>query len=380
MYMEMDFEYNLPVNLKFGEGKVQILGEETAKYGHCALIVTGKKSSKKTGLLDLALQKLHEAGVTTCLFDQVAPNPLSTTVEEGVRRAKKGHCDVIVALGGGSVMDCAKAIAFSFYNEGNLFDYIEGIKEGDKALPIIAVPTTCGTGSEANSLAVLTHPKTRDKKYLKKKACLPKVSIIDPQLMLTMPSKLAGSVMFDAFSHNLEAYISKSAHPLVAVQSLYALELLAQNMVKAYKDHTEREAWCKVTLASTIGGMSIELAGITAVHGMAHPVSGCHNIMHGRGLAALSPGIYKKTIEHAPKKFEKISVLLGGAGAYDFVERLEDLLDELELSTSLSQEGITHSDIEWMAEKCLKASPADMHAHPKAFTKKEIEELYLGAF
>lgn len=372
----MDFQYYLPVNLQFGCDKINILGQQTRIYGKKALLVTGTSSTKKTGLLERAITLLEEAGVGVVVFDKVTPNPLSSLVYKGVKEAKKEGCDVVVAIGGGSIIDCAKAIAYSFYNEGEIFDYIYGIKEGNQTLPLIAVPTTCGTGSEGNCFAVLTHPETKDKKSLRNIVCVPKVSIIDPKIMTTMPGKVAASVMFDAFCHNLEAYISKACQPLVEIQALYAMELLIGNMFTAYRDHNNLEAWSKVALASTIGGMNINMTGVTAVHGMEHPASGCRNIVHGRGLAALAPVIYRETIDFAPHKFEKVAKLLGGDSAGDFVERFDDLLEKLELKTTLSKEGVISGDVEWMTDNCLKVSAASMNAHPKVFTREEIKEIY----
>ncbi len=375
----MEFQYYLPVNLLFGCKKADLLGTEVKKYGTRALLVTGKGSTKKTGLLDRSIQRLEEAGVKAFVFDKVTPNPLSDTVYDGLAQVKEKECDVIVALGGGSIIDCAKAIAFAACNEGDIFDYIYGKKQGDKALPLVAVPTTCGTGSEGNCFAVLTNPETKDKKSLRNIVSVPKVSIIDPELMTTMPDHVAASVMFDALCHNMEAYIVKTTQPLVEMQALYAMNLLGKNMVKAYKNHEDMDAWSAVTLASTLGGMCINMAGVGAPHGMEHPASGLKNIMHGRGLAALAPVIYRESIDDAPEKFAEISKILGGTSAGDFVENLDYLLESLDLKTTLSKEGIEEKDIEWMTENCLKVSVPAMNAHPKHFSREEIKELYYKA-
>ena len=375
----MEFQYYLPVNLLFGCKKADLLGTEVKKYGTRALLVTGKGSTKKTGLLDRSIQRLEEAGVKAFVFDKVTPNPLSDTVYDGVAQVKEKECDVIVALGGGSIIDCAKAIAFAACNEGDIFDYIYGKKQGDKALPLVAVPTTCGTGSEGNCFAVLTNPETKDKKSLRNIVSVPKVSIVDPELMTTMPDHVAASVMFDALCHNMEAYLVKTTQPLVEMQALYAMNLLGKNMVKAYKNHEDMDAWSAVTLASTLGGMCINMAGVGAPHGMEHPASGLKNIMHGRGLAALAPVIYRESIDDAPEKFAEISKILGGTSAGDFVENLDYLLESLDLKTTLSKEGIEEKDIEWMTENCLKVSVPAMNAHPKHFSREEIKELYYKA-
>lgn len=375
----MEFQYYLPVNLLFGCKKADLLGTEVKKYGTRALLVTGKGSTKKTGLLDRSIQRLEEAGVKAFVFDKVTPNPLSDTVYDGVAQVKEKECDVIVALGGGSIIDCAKAIAFAACNEGDIFDYIYAKKQGDKALPLVAVPTTCGTGSEGNCFAVLTNPETKDKKSLRNIVSVPKVSIVDPELMTTMPDHVAASVMFDALCHNMEAYLVKTTQPLVEMQALYAMNLLGKNMVKAYKNHEDMDAWSAVTLASTLGGMCINMAGVGAPHGMEHPASGLKNIMHGRGLAALAPVIYRESIDDAPEKFAEISKILGGTSAGDFVENLDYLLESLDLKTTLSKEGIEEKDIEWMTENCLKVSAPAMNAHPKHFSREKIKELYYKA-
>ena len=375
----MEFNYYLPANLLFGSGKVSVVGTETKKHGTKALLVTGCGSTKKTGLLDRVVALLKEAGVEAVVFDKVTPNPLTTTVYEGVAQAKEAGCDVVVALGGGSIIDCAKAIGFAFCNEGDIFDYIYGVKSGSSSLPIIAIPTTCGTGSEGNCFAVLTNPENNDKKSLRNIASIAKASIIDPDLMTTMPSHVAASVMCDALCHNVEAYISKAAQPLVEMQALYAINLLSKYLVRAYRDKEDKEAWSGVTLASTLGGMCINMAGVTAPHGMEHPASGLRNIVHGRGLAALSPIIYRESIDYAPDKFSTISKLLGGTSAGDFVENLDYLLETIDLKTTLSKEGVLKSDVEWMAENCIKVSTPAMNAHPRVFTKEEIKEIYYKA-
>lgn len=375
----MNFNYYLPVNLEFGCGKLNIVGEKTAQYGYRALIVTGKGSTKRTGVLDRVKQLLNKSGIEALVFDKVEPNPVTETVYEGVRVIKESKCDVIIALGGGSSIDCAKAMAFSAYNEGDIFDYIYGIKNGQKTMPLIAIPTTCGTGSEGNCFAVLTNSASGDKKSLRNMASIAKVSIIDPELMITMPEKVRAEVMFDALCHNIEAYISKSTQPMVEMQALYAIHLLGENMVKVYEGKADMEEWSKVTFASTLGGMCINMAGVALPHGMEHPASGLKNIIHGRGLAALSPIIYRETIEFAPAKFAEISRFIGGKNEKDFVQRFEELLTALNLQTTLKEEGIEEADVDWMTDNCLKVSAATINAHPRDFTKEEIRELYLKA-
>ena len=155
----MEFSYFLPVNIQFGWNKVDSVADYVASYGKKALIVTGRTSAKKSGLYDRVVAKLETAHIDHVLFDQVDANPLTTTALEGAALAKSESCDVVIAIGGGSIMDCAKGIAFMAVNDGNINDYIFNRKTSDTALPLIVIPTTCGTGSEGNGFGVLTNPE-----------------------------------------------------------------------------------------------------------------------------------------------------------------------------------------------------------------------------
>ena len=311
--ISMKFNYYLPTNILFGAGRIVEIGKVTSQYGKRVLIVTGRSSTKKTGLLDQTIALLEAEGIEVTIFDQIEQNPLTTVVYEGAHMAKKENCEVIVGLGGGSIMDAAKGIAFMAENEGDVFDYIYGKVLSDKALPIILVPTTCGTGSEANSFAVLTNPETNDKKSLRCNAIVAKASIVDPELMKTIPKSILATVGFDALCHNMEAYLSKSAQPLTSMMALQGMELLGKYLIRAYENIEDQEALEAVTWASTLGGMVINTAGVVAPHVMEHPASGLKDIVHGKGLAALTPVIYEASISAAPEKFAKISQLLGGA-------------------------------------------------------------------
>lgn len=376
---DIAFKYFLPVNIEFGSGKVAKAGELTKPYGKKALIVTGHSSAKKSGLYDKVKDSLKAEGIDSVLFDKVAQNPLTTTAAEGAAFAKENGCDVVVAIGGGSIMDCAKAIAFLAVNDGDVSDYIFGKKASDTALPIILIPTTCGTGSEGNGFAVLTNPDNGDKKSLRCNAIVAKVSIVDPECMMTMPKHVLASVGFDALCHNMEAYTSKIAQPFTDALSLYAVDLIAHNLVDVYKGTGSKESWEKITLASTIGGMVINTAGVTLAHGMEHPASGLKDIVHGKGLAALTPTIIEASYQGAPEKFAKLAKLFGGEKAEDLAGKVRELLEDIELTCTLSDLGIEEKDIPWMAENCTKVSAPSIANNPVVFSQEEIAEIYKKA-
>lgn len=375
----MNFQYNLPVNIIFGRGKASSVGEQVSLYGKKALIVTGTSSTKKSGLLDRAVDSLKAAGVESVVFDKVRQNPLTTTAMEGAVLAKSEGCDVILGLGGGSIMDCAKAVAFMAVNDGDINDYIYNRLKSDCALPLVAVPTTCGTGSEGNGFAVLTNPENGDKKSLRCSAIIPKVSIVDSELMQTMPKHILSSVGFDALCHSMEAYVSKLSQPMTEYMALSAIKLIGENLADIYNGSDNPDSWDCVSWASTLGGMSIFVSGVALPHGMEHPASGLKNIIHGRGLAALTPVIIDASYESAKEKYEKISRLLGGTSAADCGDTVRKLLEKIGLSVGLGEQGITEEDIPWMTENCFKVSAASIANHPKNFDRKAVEEIYRKA-
>lgn len=371
----MDFNYFLPVNLVFGRGKFNLLGEITKGYGSKALIVTYANSADSP-LIERATEILKSAGVDVVIFDQVFQNPLTTTAIAGAKMACDNSCDVVIGIGGGSIMDCAKAIAFLAENDGDINDYIFNIKVSEKALPVILVPTTCGTGSEGNGFAVLTNPENGDKKSLRCNAIVAKASIIDSTLMETMPKHILAAVGFDALCHNIEAYMANNAQPMTDMMTMYAMKIIAESLVPLYQGATSPDLWDKLTLGSTLGGMVINTAGVTVAHGMEHPASGLRDLVHGLGLASLTPVVMEKTVAYAPEKCAVISKLIGGDGAHDCVDKINEILEKLNLKIGLKEQGISEDDIPWMVENFFKVSIGGLKNHPVEFSKEEIAEIF----
>ncbi len=373
------FNYFLPVNLVFGKGKVQEIGKLASMHGSTAMIVTGGNSVKANGTYDKVRALLEEAGMTTVLFDKVTPNPLTTTVDEGGRIAKQQHVDVVIGLGGGSAMDSAKGIAFMAENEGGVSEYIYGERASSKALPLILVPTTFGTGSEANGFSVMTNPANGDKKSLRSPALVATASIVDPDLMRTMPSSVIAANGCDMLCHCIEAYTANNAQPFTDALALYAIPLIANNIVSLYRGEGTDEQWAKVCLAGTIGGMIINTAGVGLGHAMEHPVSGLKNVTHGKGLAAIEPATIEATYQYNRFKYGSIARVLGGFTAEDCAPRMKTLLRDLDLDVTLSDLGIEKKDIPWLAQNTHKVSPGNLVNTPgsKLVTSEEsLEKLY----
>ena len=386
----MEFSYFLPVNIQFGWNKVDNVAEFAAPYGKKALIVTGRTSAKKSGLYDRVVAKLDAAHIEHVLFDQVDANPLTTTALDGAVLAKSENCDMVIAIGGGSIMDCAKGIAFMAVNEGDINDYIFNRKTSDNALPLIVIPTTCGTGSEGNGFGVLTNPETGDKKSLRCNAIVPKVSIVDPAVMGTMPPHVLASVGFDALCHNIEAYTSKTAQPFTDALAHYAVTLLAQYLVPLYK-HVKAiangqeavlnkkqltKAWESVTLASTIGGMVINTAGVTLGHGMEHPASGLKDITHGVGLAVIEPVVVEYTWSANSEKFNSLARIFNHGDGSKLGEALRLIVHDLDLTTNLTELGFTKKDIPWLVDNVYVVATGNIANTVAEVSRNDIEVLY----
>lgn len=386
----MEFSYFLPVNIQFGWNKVDSVAEFAAPYGKKALIVTGRSSAKKSGLYDRVVAKLDAAHIEHVLFDQVDANPLTITALDGAALAKSESCDMVIAIGGGSIMDCAKGIAFMAVNDDDINDYIFNRKTSDNALPLIVIPTTCGTGSEGNGFGVLTNPETGDKKSLRCNAIVPKVSIVDPAVMGTMPPHVLASVGFDALCHNIEAYTSKTAQPFTDALAHYAVTLLAQYLVPLYKyvkaianskpavlnEKQLTKAWESVTLASTIGGMVINTAGVTLGHGMEHPASGLKDITHGVGLAVIEPVVVEYTWSANPEKFNALARIFNHGDGSELGEALRLMVHELDLTTNLTELGFTKKDIPWLVDNVYVVAAGNIANTVAEVSRNDIEVLY----
>ena len=386
----MEFSYFLPVHIQFGWDKVDSVADFVKPYGNKALIVTGRTSAKKSGLYDRVTAKLDAAHIEHVLFDQVDANPLTTTALDGAALAKSESCDMVIAIGGGSIMDCAKGIAFMAVNDGDINDYIFNRKTSDNALPLIVIPTTCGTGSEGNGFGVLTNPETGDKKSLRCNAIVPKVSIVDPAVMGTMPPHVLASVGFDALCHNIEAYTSKTAQPFTDALAHYAVTLLAQYLVPLYK-HVKAiangqeavlnkkqltKAWESVTLASTIGGMVINTAGVTLGHGMEHPASGLKDITHGVGLAVIEPVVVEYTWSANSEKFNSLARIFNHGDGSKLGEALRLIVHDLDLTTNLTELGFTKKDIPWLVDNVYVVAAGNIANTVAEVSRNDIEVLY----
>lgn len=299
-----NYDMYIPTRVMFGKGMLNKLGDQPMPGRRALIIISNGKSTRANGYLARTEEQLHMAGVETFVFDGVAPNPSVGNVDAGAKVARDNDCDFLVALGGGSVMDCAKAIAVMATNEGELWDYVPiGSGKGQpiavRPLPIIAITTTAGTGSETDSSGVITKEDTFEKAFVGDASLFPVLSIVDAELMKSVPATFTAFQGFDALFHSTEGYIAKGANLMSDMYALEAIRNIAEYLPRAIKDGNDIEARTRVAFGNTLSGGVMCLTLITSEHALEHALSAYHpNLPHGAGLIMVSRVYYKYFIEH----------------------------------------------------------------------------------
>lgn len=260
--MNMSFNFNNPTNLFFGRGSLNQLGNLPMPGKKAMVLISNGKSTKANGYLDRTLEQLEKAGVKTALFDKIMENPIKEVIMEGAAFARENNCDFIVALGGGAVIDSSAAIAAMATNDGDLWDYVFGGTGkckplGKKGLPIVAIATTSGTGSEMNGFGVISNLETKEKIGFGDSGLTPVLAVVDPELMTTVPAKYTAYQGFDALFHNTEVMISKGVNILSETIALSAIESIAKYLPRAVKDGKDIEAREHIAYGSTMAGVTL---------------------------------------------------------------------------------------------------------------------------
>lgn len=384
------FTYFLPTKIVFGSGKINDLGDLVKGIGKKALIVTGGKSAKSTGLLDKVIKQLDKAGIDHLHFDKIIPNPLATTVDEGAKIAKNENCDFVIGIGGGSPIDSAKMIAVVTKSGGNCWDYtnVGGGRVPKQALPIVAIPTTHGTGTEADPFAVVTNPKTKEKIGVGFDQTFPTLSVVDPEVMVSLPPNQTASTGMDAFYHAIESYININHQPASDLLALEAISLINQYLPIAYRDGKNIEARTALAWASTAAGICETLSGCIANHSLEHPISGYYNITHGVGLCATGPSFFDYILPYTKERLAKVAVTMGAPESITDTEELAKMAIELlkrlqksvDLDVSLSKLGVEKSKIKSLSDDAMRTMGGLVEVTPGNLKAEDLEKIYERSF
>ncbi|PCG20588.1 iron-containing alcohol dehydrogenase [Brachyspira sp. G79] len=377
----MNFNFYMPSRVIFGSGSLSKLHQQKLP-GKKALIVTGGTSIKKYGYLKRLEEELDKANVNYVLFDKILPNPIKDHVMEGASLAKKENCDFIIGIGGGSSIDSSKSIAIMAANEGDYWDYIFGGTGKGKAipndpLPVVAITTTAGTGTEADPWTVITNGNEKigfgyDKSY-------PYLSIVDPELMKTVPPKLTAYQGFDALFHSTEGYLNKMASEMSDLFALKAMELIGKSLANAVKDGNNMQAREDVAMANTLSGIVESVSSCTVEHSIEHAMSAYYpKLEHGAGLIIISKEYYT-SIANAKVRDEKMINMARALGKkdaskpMDFVDALVDLQKACGVDNlKLSDYDMKKEDLPAIAKNARFAMGGLFECDPHNFTDDEV--------
>ncbi len=388
----MSFAFHNPTKLLFGSGRLKELGNQTMPGKKAMVLISNGKSTKANGYLDRTLEQLVNAGVETAVFDKIMENPVKDVIMEGAAFARENNCDFIVALGGGAVLDSSVAIAAMATNPGDLWDYVcggtgKGQPLANKGLPIVTVATTSGTGSEINCWGVISNLETNEKIGFGSPELVPVLSIVDPELMKSVPRQYTAYQGFDALFHNTEVMISNGVNILSETLALSAIENIANYLPRAVKDGNDLEAREHVAYGSTIAGMTMQLTSTTAEHSMEHSMSAYHhNLPHGAGLIMISKAFYEFFIErHAcDEQFIKMARAMGTKDAdkpEDFICALVKLQEACGVADlKMSDYGFTPGEAMKLAQGARSMQGGLFLANPCEMTDEDCAEIFRKSY
>ena len=346
----MSISFHVPTNLVFGQGAVKKLHKQRLPGKKALIVISSGKSTRANGYLDTVQDQLTQAGVEYAVFDKILANPVLDNVMDGAACARENGCDFVLGLGGGSSIDAAKAIAMMAPNEGNYWDYVYGGTGGgqrmkNKPLPIVAIPTTAGTGTELDAWTIITNEATSEKMSGGNKNTFPVLAIVDPELMLSVPPKFTAYQGFDALFHSTESYINKTDNIMRDMLALKAIECVGQNLATACADGQNIQAREKVAFGSSLSGMVMSVDNLCSEHSLEHPLSAYHHeIAHGAGLILISRAYYTYFVEHCPELHDRFIDMAKAMGKTDAKEPMDFVAALVDLQKACGVEDLKMSD------------------------------------
>ena len=373
--------FQSPERLLFGWGSVGKTGEEAMRYGTKALIVSGKTSSRASGALDAVCASLKSAGIAVTLFCEVESDPSVHTVTVGATLARDSGADIVIALGGGSPLDAAKAISVMATHSGNIVDY-EKTALTRNGIPVIAIPTTAGTGSEVTKFVVITDTDRKVKMLISSPFLIPRVALLDPQLTLSIPPAFTAGPGMDALTHAIEAFQSSLAAPTTDVFALSAIRLIGGNLVKATLNGANVEARTAMLLGQMHAGLAFGNASVALVHAMSRPLGAHFGIPHGQANAILLPWVMEYNRPACPEKFVRIAEALDcdvqglplKEASRLAVTTVREIYADTGLPLTLAELGVPAESLPQLAQDASQSG--SVLFNPRKPTLSEIEQLY----
>lgn len=384
------YHFNAPRRILAGGGSFHELPDMVKSLNGTRVLIVTDQFLQKSGLVGETVSRLSAAGLASAVFDGVTPDPTIGNVEDGLAMLRQQACDVIVALGGGSPIDAAKAIAIMATNEGPLQRYA-GYHQIPKAgLPLIAVPTTAGTGSEATQVAVITDTERQVKMMMFDRALLPDMAIVDYRLSASMPAPLTAHVGVDTLTHGLEAFVSKRNNPFSDPFALSCIRLVGQYLVRAYEHPDDGDARQGMAIAACHGGLAFSNSSVCLVHGMSRPLGAVYHLAHGLSNAILLPSVVRFSLSGSIERYATAARVMGiaapetssSAAAESLASALEELNKRLKVPRLRDCVGVSVAEFERSVSKMATDALASgsPQNNPVVPARADIEQLYLSCW
>lgn len=378
----LDFQ---PVDrVLFGPGRLREVGETARALGFRRSIVVTDPGIVRAGHCDRAVEALRQTGVDVQVFDGVEENPTTEHVERGLEVARRHGVDSIVGLGGGSSMDCAKGINFLLTNGGRMEDYRGVGKAREEMLPSLGIPTTAGTGSEAQSFALISDPVTRLKMACGDRKAAFRAVILDPEVTLSMPADVTAATGMDAISHAVESFVTRSRNPISRAFSREAWKLLSESFEKVLDDAEDVEARSAMLLGASLAGMAIENSMLGATHALANPLTATFGVIHGAAVGLMLPHVVRYNGVFCEADYRELAAVSGEDeevaaldGAEQIARRIETLRQKAGLPDRLESCGVPAARLPELAREAARQWTAQFN--PRAVDAGDLEALYRGA-
>jgi alcohol dehydrogenase len=383
----LPFDFQLRTRIVFGGGTIARLGELAGELGARRALVVSDPGVVAAGHTQLGLDVLQQAGIDAHLFSDVHQNPTTIDVDHGVRMARRYDPELIIGLGGGSSMDCAKGINFVHSNGGRMQDYWGVGKALRPMLPMVAVPTTAGTGSETQSFALISDAETRVKMACGDKKASFRVALLDPELTLTQPPQITALTGIDALAHALETYVTTRRNWISLLYSREAWRLLSACLPQVLDDPTDLDARAGMQLGACLSGLAIENSMLGATHALANPLTASHDIVHGQAIGAMLPHVIRFNGPQCVDWYAELWALCPAGGPDDVapeeaVERLAQfvaaLVHRAGLASTLGQLGIPRSSLPTLAAAATEQWTGNFN--PRPLSQHDLQGLYEAAY
>lgn len=359
-----EFEFFTPTKVIFGRGTLNAVAEEAKKLGKKGLVVTDK-GLLETGLVTKVTDCLDKEGIEYLVWSDIVPNPRDVDIEKGAAYAMEQKIEYMIAIGGGSAMDTAKAMGAILTNGGKCEDWYEGNLEKPIA-PLICIPTTCGTGSEVTHESIVNNTKTMEKDCIYGPMVSASVAILDSEVMDHLPAKILASTGMDALTHAVEAYVCKAANSITDAVAISAIRMIGENLIPAAREHTP-DALDAMMAASTMAGMAFGNSDVASVHSISEALGGFYDIPHGVANAMMLAPVSRLSIPGAPEKYAEVAKALGvdisgmsvEEAANAGVDYMQKLADELEIPHFADLEIVNPKDFARLAHTAANASETE---------------------